>query len=57
MLLGAFNFSHLGVIIMILAPGIAQVAYQNWKWPLVVIKDLNITRKDISNSVLNASLR
>ena len=25
---------------MILAPGIAQLAYQNWKWPSVVIKEL-----------------
>ncbi|MCQ2342190.1 MAG: hypothetical protein MJZ75_01665 [Paludibacteraceae bacterium] len=25
---------------LILAPGIAQLAYQNWKWPAVVIKEL-----------------
>ncbi|MBO4690512.1 MAG: hypothetical protein J5621_06520 [Paludibacteraceae bacterium] len=25
---------------LILAPGIAQLAYQNWKWPSVVIKEL-----------------
>lgn len=25
---------------MILAPGIAQLAYQNWKWPMEVIKEL-----------------
>lgn len=25
---------------LILAPGIAQIAYQNWKWPLQVIKEL-----------------
>ena len=25
---------------MILAPGLAQLAYQNWKWPSVVIKEL-----------------
>lgn len=25
---------------MILAPGIAQIAYQNWKWPYVLIKEL-----------------
>ncbi len=25
---------------MILAPGIAQLAYQNWKWPSVIIKEL-----------------
>jgi hypothetical protein len=31
---------------MILAPGIAQICYQNWKWPLVVIKELHIKPKD-----------
>lgn len=29
-----------GVWGLILAPGIAQLAYQNWKWPSVVIKEL-----------------
>ena len=31
---------HLGVWALILAPGVAQLAYQNWKWPSVVIKEL-----------------
>ena len=31
---------HLGVCGLILAPGFAQLAYQNWKWPSVVIKEL-----------------
>ncbi len=26
---------------LILAPGLAQLAYQNWKWPLVLMKELN----------------
>ncbi len=30
----------LGIWGLILAPGIAQLAYQNWKWPLMVIKEL-----------------
>ncbi len=30
----------LGLWSLILAPGIAQLAYQNWKWPAVVIKEL-----------------
>ena len=29
-----------GIWGLILAPGIAQLAYQNWKWPSVVIKEL-----------------
>ena len=31
---------HMGLWGMILAPGIAQLVYQNWKWPSVVIKEL-----------------
>ena len=31
---------QLGVWGLILAPGVAQLAYQNWKWPSVVIKEL-----------------
>lgn len=30
----------LGLWGVLLAPGIAQLAYQNWKWPSVVIKEL-----------------
>lgn len=41
----------LGVLSLILAPGLAQLIYQNWKWPLEVIKDLNITRKDYIDEV------
>lgn len=29
-----------GIWGLILAPGIAQLAYQNWKWPMEVIKEL-----------------
>ena len=31
---------QLGVWGLILAPGLAQLAYQNWKWPSVVIREL-----------------
>ena len=33
-------YFDMGIWGMILAPGIAQLAYQNWKWPSVVIKEL-----------------
>lgn len=36
---------HMGVWGMILAPGIAQLCYQNWKWPSMVIKELFIDNK------------
>jgi len=39
-------FNH-GLWIMIIAPGIAQGVYQNWKWPIMVYSELNITRKDV----------
>lgn len=31
---------QMGIWGLILAPGIAQLAYQNWKWPSVVIQEL-----------------
>lgn len=31
---------NMGIWGLILAPGIAQLAYQNWKWPSAVIKEL-----------------
>ncbi len=33
-----------GLWALILAPGIAQLAYQNWKWPSVVIKELKVRK-------------
>ena len=35
---------NMGTWSLILAPGLAQLAYQNWKWPSVVIKELWGTR-------------
>lgn len=32
---------NMGIWGMILAPGIAQIAYQNWKWPSVIIRELH----------------
>ena len=37
--LGHEVFLDLKLVGMILAPTIAQLVYQNWKWPLEVIKD------------------
>jgi O-antigen/teichoic acid export membrane protein len=41
-LFSLLKFTHLGVLSMILAPGIALSVYHNWKWPYMVIKDLKI---------------
>jgi len=35
------NTFNMGIWGMILAPGIVQISYQNWKWPYVLIKELN----------------
>lgn len=42
-----FHFTTLNIWAMILAPGIAQGIYQNWKWPYEVKKDIQITQKDL----------
>ena len=48
-----FNFTHLTLWAMILAPGIAQGIYQNWKWPLEVKKELAITIDDMHHLFYN----
>lgn len=51
LLLIFFNFTNLRLLAMIAAQGIAQGAYQNWKWPLEVTKELKITAKDIRTAM------
>jgi len=46
LLLLFLNFFHdLRLWALILAPGIAQIVYQNWKWPTVVAKELQIFKR------------
>jgi hypothetical protein len=52
LLFAFFQFSNLGTWTMILAPGLAQGAYQNWKWPIVVINELRISFRDIVNALI-----
>ncbi len=49
-LLLLLNLSSMRIWPLVLAPGIAHL-YNNWKWPYEVIKQLNISTKDIRNSV------
>jgi O-antigen/teichoic acid export membrane protein len=51
LLLIFINYTHFGVLGLILAPGIAQGCYQNWKWPREVIKDLKIKTCDIKQNI------
>lgn len=37
-----FNYINKNIIGLIVVPGIIQLCYNNWKWPLEVYKDLNI---------------
>jgi O-antigen/teichoic acid export membrane protein len=39
--------TNLGVWGLVLAQGIAQGCYQNWKWPLEVVKELSIKSADV----------
>lgn len=44
--LGSFislQFTTLGIIGLVLVQGICQVVYANWKWPLVVCREFNIS--------------
>ncbi|MDR1681487.1 MAG: hypothetical protein LBS12_06880 [Prevotellaceae bacterium] len=47
-----FLFLHctaLGVFALILAPGLAQACYQNWKWPAAVAGELQVKACDVFN--------
>ncbi|MDD3406046.1 MAG: O-unit flippase-like protein [Paludibacteraceae bacterium] len=43
LLLIFIKYAQWGLWGMIVAPGLVQLAYQNWKWPTMVIKDLKST--------------
>ncbi|VBB45112.1 putative membrane protein [uncultured Paludibacter sp.] len=45
-LLVMLKFTSLNVWAMILAPAIAASIYQNWKWPLEVVRKLSLTPKE-----------
>jgi O-antigen/teichoic acid export membrane protein len=42
----SFNFTSIGMWALILAPGISQLIYQDWKWPITVKDKLEIKLKD-----------
>jgi O-antigen/teichoic acid export membrane protein len=41
-----FNYTSLGVLCLIFGQGISQIVYMNWKWPYVVLKELNVKFAD-----------
>lgn len=50
LLLLFLQFTNMGVLAMVLAPGLAQL-YNNWKWPYELIKQLSLSKNDVSESV------
>ncbi|MDR2840734.1 MAG: hypothetical protein LBV75_05665 [Paludibacter sp.] len=52
-LLLMFYFTNLGVWSLILSSGLAMSVYLFWKWPVVVIRDLEIKFSDILMTIKN----
>jgi O-antigen/teichoic acid export membrane protein len=51
LVLALLHYTNLGVWKLIIAPGIAQSVYSDWKWPIVVAKELEIRRQDVYDSI------
>lgn len=49
------KFTELGLMSLLIAPGIVDISYQSWKWPYEVIKDLRISFYDIFRSIRSLS--
>ncbi|MDR0692084.1 MAG: hypothetical protein LBF69_03495 [Prevotellaceae bacterium] len=47
------KYTSLGVLGLVLAQGIAQGCYQNWKWPVKVIKELAVKSVDVYECLYN----
>ncbi len=41
------GWTNIGLLSLFLAPGLVDIAYQSWKWPYEVIKDLKVSFRDI----------
>lgn len=48
LLLLLFEFKNYGILTLIIAPGLIQASYQNWKWPYEVIKELKLSFNDLN---------
>lgn len=49
-----FNIGLLGLIII---PLLVDISFQTWKWPLEVIKDLNIKFKDVVTTIKTLNIK
>lgn len=51
------GWTNIGLLSLFLAPGLVDIAYQSWKWPYEVIKDLKISFMDISKTVFFSNVK
>jgi O-antigen/teichoic acid export membrane protein len=51
LVIALLRYTNLGVWSLILAPGIAQAVYSDWKWPIVVMRDLKVKGRDVYESL------
>lgn len=51
------GWTNIGLLSLFLAPGLVDIAYQSWKWPYEVWKDLKLSMKDIRFVSLKNILR
>jgi O-antigen/teichoic acid export membrane protein len=56
LLLFFLHYTNLGVWSLILSPGISQAVYSNWKWPIVVMKELKIKGLNLYENLYNTQL-
>lgn len=56
LILLSLNFTNLGLYGVILSQGLVQLAYNNWKWPVEVSKDLDINYLKILKNGFNLIL-
>lgn len=60
MIAGSFlilKYSNFGILGLILVQGLTESAYDNWKWPMVVHKELNLGLKSFLNIGFNELLK
>jgi len=41
------GWTNIGLLSLFLAPGLVDIAYQSWKWPYEVVKDLRLSYRDL----------
>ena len=42
----SLRFTNLGLVGVVMSQGVVQLVYNNWKWPLWVLRDLEVTVSD-----------